>query len=567
MVSATALLGLLAVLHLVRGQQTKTLGNQTLAQGHREVSLHLPLCGLSLDLPLGNLAQHAFVHPEMLARHKRRLKWDTGDPLRIVVIGGSETAGAECMSEIILPESTQCAANEENIRTATDGLFYFDEKKWKNKENEALCSWSARLVRKFSEGLGHDSALLLNAAVHATSTEGHLARAAGLFEGEFNIKRKSSSLTVEDEFGMCPHGSSLGENVDLILLDLSANDGWFYKPSKRDAHTARHVLSILESYVRYLLALPSAPIVAYVHAEGLNTAETVPGANAIHRLYGSIASWYDLPVIAPHRALRTIVDTADASANTSKMAGTLKYLGKGVKGKGHMKAANHEYVAATVYEVLSQYIIQGSKSRDAYDLPIPLSLECDSENAEDLRLCHMAKGAHQFYDFTSTDAKENEKLYSTAITSAAGWTLEPDQIGRVQGWLQCKSTTPTDNKLVIPVKFHDGELCVGYLRSYSTNMGAVRMDLKLKNGTVVKSYFINAWDPTRHVSITDSVCFENLNRDITTVNFISVDYDELPEGMRAKEGRRRLLTIKDMTPNKIYCAQGGKFKLISIAVF
>mmetsp|Transcript_76646 Transcript_76646/g.219953 ORF Transcript_76646/g.219953 Transcript_76646/m.219953 type:complete len:350 (-) Transcript_76646:405-1454(-) len=349
------------------------------------------------------------------------------------------------------------------------------------------------------------------------------------------------------------------------------------------------------------MSLPSQPVVAYVNSEGKGQANS-PASQATYRLYEAIAAWYDLPVISPMRAMRSIVDSVDDTLSVQKLTSTLSPLmTAGVRGAGHMRMAAHELNAAVLYNILAPFVPASSSppppvkaiSSTPVRLPLPMMLSCDEEDpGRDDIYCHLMKGAHLVADFGSDDVKLN--LVKRAL--ASGWLLAPDHKDRGQGWISCAGTTPT-NSLSMPLVLRDGELCVGYLRSYSANMGAVRVDLSRggalgPEGEAIVSHYVQGWDPTRHVSVTNMMCFASLDISLTWVTFTSIMADAVPSSNRHRHDRRRGLRENtrrngvdmrnvDMPPrhgnnttaraleqdNENFCAEGGKFKLISFATF
>jgi hypothetical protein len=223
-----------------------------------------PLCspdGAAMMRAIASVSNAAFDRA-LVVRSKAKAKEGGGgsDVLRIVVIGGSEPAGAECLPAAAPPPpppahapppASDAAASCEPpaepsaaAARAVEDLFMVDpsvvgHNRWhKNTFNETLCSWPARLAAHFQhfqhsrrqeKGEAHAAgAIVYNGAIHATGTEQHLLRAPAVFERACDMQPMGARLAFCGNGngtgnGKDDVGRSIGEAVDVVLLDVGAN--------------------------------------------------------------------------------------------------------------------------------------------------------------------------------------------------------------------------------------------------------------------------------------------------------------------------------------------------------
>ena len=485
---------------------------------------------------------------------------------KVVVLGGSPAAGGECIRNlhVEVPGRNQSERFQQTVEVggvpgivdAGNFAFFRTSSRLKSgpdardkddaaslQGTEQRCSWSARLARYMGETLfaEHRNFVVFNGAVGAADTSYHLLTAHSNFE------ERLTSLPPNGTWAQ--FNRTLDEDVDLILLDNTAND--YQSKSGED------ILGKLEALLRYFLSLHhrkagSGPTVALVQVPATNRyneAQGKPTWNGVphfHAQQRALADIYGIPVVdtvMDNVEMPGAVDSrrSDAwltgAANTEQTArerldfvnllplhpplkNILTNPGKGTKGFGHYNGAYHEWVAAAVFYALlspSNKIARAEKAVQPLSIPRdPLHYNCTTttDHGRGAALCHIASGSVTLFNFMDQQCNPlaaNEapgfmckpKQAPAALVDPTGWKWGADVAGK-NGYVSCDSPSTESGAtlgkaLAVAAKCEQGDLILGYLKSYDRRMGCV--EVIARRPPFKRSLLIDAWDPSTHESV------------------------------------------------------------------
>jgi len=409
--------------------------------------------------------------------------------------------------------------------------------------SEQRCSWSARLARYMGESLfaEHRNFVVFNGAVSAADTSYHLMTAHSNFEERLTSYPPKGTWARFNQ--------TLDEDVDLILLDNTAND--FQSKSAEDN------IGKLEALLRYFLSLHhrkvgSGPTVALVQVPATNRynqAQGKPGWNGVphfHAQQRALADIYGIPVVDTVMDNIEKLDAVESRGSDVWLSGAadaeqtarerLKFVeslsmqpllkniltnpGAGTKGFGHYNGAYHEWVAATVFYALLSPSDRIAKAEEAAPpLPIPrdpLHYSCGTttDHGRGAALCHIASGSATLFNFmdqqcdplspsTASGFMCKPSEAPAALIDPAGWKWGADVLGK-NGYVSCDNpaTEPgatLGKALAVTAKCEQGDLIVGYLKSYDRRMGCA--EVTARRSTFKRSLIVDSWDPSTHESV------------------------------------------------------------------
>jgi len=507
----------------------------------------------------------------------------TGKVFKVVILGGSPAAGGECTSNLqyLLPgwtnkmnSSEMNKYRRENVLGAVPGIvdagnFAFfraggpaggrDRKDAASLQGDVqLCSWSARLARYMGETLfaEHRNFVVFNGAVGAADTTYHLMTAHNNFE---------ERLTSYPPNGTWAHfNQTLDEDVDLILLDNTAND---YQSKNKNVGAEDHI-GKLEALVRYFLSLHhrkagSAPTVALVQVPATNSFNEAQGKlswNGVphfHAQQRALADMYGLPVVDTvmdniempgildnPRIQGWLTGAADTEQTARERLNFIKSLsmhpllksiltkpGAGSRGFGHYNGAYHEWVAATVFYALlfpSHDIAAAEKAVKPLQFPKdPIHYNCatTNDNGRGAALCHIGSGSVSLFNFMDQQCdplspKGASRLMCKssdvpdALVDPVGWKWGSDVSGK-NGYISCdgpssESGDTLGKSLAMTVKCELGDLILGYLKSYDRRMGCV--EVIARRPPFLRSIIVDAWDPSVHESVYSMAILPGLDQ-------------------------------------------------------
>mmetsp|Transcript_25576 Transcript_25576/g.57361 ORF Transcript_25576/g.57361 Transcript_25576/m.57361 type:complete len:416 (+) Transcript_25576:1286-2533(+) len=230
----------------------------------------------------------------------------------------------------------------------------------------------------------------------------------------------------------------------------------------------------------------------------------------------------------------------------------------GMGGYAHYHGAYHEWIAACVfYALLEPLVAAGSAHEIAKDalaaLPShgvgnehgklapgipskPLNFDCGlNDGGRGALLCHLADSSVSEFNFMdgarfnciragleSRRLRCSERKSGQVIADPEGWVMGADIPNRY-GYVTCEDsvTVGTDStlghRLNIEAECRDGDLVLGFLKSYDPRMGCVEVAAFprfTKNQTEIarlsKSTVIDAWHPESHTSVFTSYVLSGL---------------------------------------------------------
>ena len=479
----------------------------------------------------------------------------TNRTLRIVVLGGSATAGMGCPlgldHDVHATDVPGLKRDAALFRTPRHAFG-----------NNLCCTWSARLVRYLLRLLPRGNFVVVNAAQGGVDSMYHLVNVQSLF---------SSPL-------------QLGEIVDAVLLELTLNDDL---NGEGDYEALR---ATAEALVRRLRLLPSRPLVAFVNTPKPGRSRHEPAALAVphpqHRdVYERVAAAYHAPV----------VDTMEGDWNLSVALPTIfgphgaMPMGKhdaiyqNSQGWGHYNVAYHEFVAACVFYGLFNTRL-GEPSLGTVPFS-PVFSDCDGENARAL-FCHLGAGEGFMLDFTQPPQSyeyhkwqknsvapqfkhlkilsnpglmEDEKMGQLNLDLARdGWTFGMDRPGKF-GWISCNVKNDTARRSLVfddvQCDAKDANLMVGYLKSYVPIMAVVRVTVTQKNQE--HTFDINSFAPQE----TESV-FHVIQERIPFQGQVAVKFTPV----LTRQPHKRALAVHNSTAECEHCVRCSsvKFRLMML---
>mmetsp|Transcript_34246 Transcript_34246/g.68052 ORF Transcript_34246/g.68052 Transcript_34246/m.68052 type:complete len:175 (+) Transcript_34246:21-545(+) len=152
---------------------------------------------------------------------------------------------------------------------------------------------------------------------------------------------------------------------------------------------------------------------------------------------------------------------------------------------------------------------------------------------------------------------------SLPTLEGSGWWYGEDAKEK-PGWVTCDALGIAERSLTVAAKCGaKGELYVGYLASYSPNMGTILIQMKNKKGAVLRNVTIDSFRPSVHESTFQTHLISEIKAEAAFISFKAI-----PRGGAAQPSAKELAPGKaGADPGKAHTCVQSKFKLLSLSCF
>lgn len=353
-----------------------------------------------------------------------------GRASRVVSIGGSMLAGANCNDSVSVAFTADCA-------------------------------YPRRFARSLSRH--HTPVSFASLAAGGTTTEAMLT----------SLPMHLSQLGADDD-------ADASQSPSLFVIDHSINDMEDVKTALPGSKRAQRLEASLESMLRFLLAKHSQHALLLVETYPAQT----PSNCTCSQAYERVAARYGVPLVRYARVARTDAD-AFWSPNCSTAHAPTTTLSCGVGSKAHCLGActfgnclthplwrTHQLVADVLYgsfEALArQLICNGGGTAMEVIRPLEVSLPTPLASAQALRATAVCEVPRTAYYATRPN------MMNTTPPKMTGWELREDRKGK-PGWI---TTGPGGTSIEFDIVFGARpRLIFSYLRGYSEDLGGVKLTM------------------------------------------------------------------------------------------